>query len=205
MSEDIDIIVVLPGGIKHEETTGRWVSTELVDGFGAPGAKLRIITTGILAKKYPAAKVFAGGGFGFDIPEDTPRNRPTLAKILRDELLEHGITEDRLLLEHNSNTTYQNLQELERMNVISNFKKIAVVTNRYHIERLKTIIEVKFPHWEEHATLLLVAAEDVLIAHEEQRWKEHIDNAYGSDWMARRIEGETRGVEQIRAHTYKFR
>lgn len=207
MGKNTDAIVLLAAGIKQDQA-GRWISTEFSaadNELGAPGGKLRIHAVSILARQNPDAIIVTGGNKGFDVHGGLNVDRPIIAEILRDELLDCGIAEDRLLLDHNSNTTYQNLQELEQMDILSRFENITIVTNRYHLPRLLAIIEEKFPHWKERAKVGLVAAEDVLIAHEEKRWREFIDDAYKSEWMAKRIKMETQGVMQIRSQTYKFR
>ena len=50
----------------------------------------------------------------------------------------------------------------------------------------------------------LVSAEDVLIEHNPEEWKEIIDSAYKSEEMKKRIKQEEEGVSQIIEGTYKL-
>lgn len=203
--ETPDAIVVLAGGIK-QDAFGRWVSTDLTaadDAFGAPGAKLRVIAAAKLAIKYPNAAVVASGGKGFDVPKDAPENRPLLAEILRDELIECGVPAAHIVLETSSNSTYQQLQELERFITKQDWHAITIVTNRYHLPRVQTVVDVKFSKLV--GVIELVSAEDILIEADPARWEDAIEEAYGSTLMAERVEREKKGVVQIKDGTYQFR
>lgn len=200
-----DAIVVLAGGIK-QDTSGRWISTDLSaedDKLGAPGGKLRVLATAVLATEYPTAVVIASGGKGADISKDVPENRPSLAKILCDELLESGVSRDRIMLEEKSNTTYQQLQGLEDLIQKQGWQSVMIITNRYHLTRLRVMIDMKFPQLV--AFTELISAEDILLRADEMRWKTVLTEAYESAFMAERAAKEEKGVLQIRNGTYQFR
>ena len=194
-----DAIAVFAGGIK-QDAHGRWVSTDLTeedDKLGAPGGKLRIHAATVLATAYPASIVVLCGGKGYDVPKDIPEDRPLCAEILRDELIECGIPESRLMLEKNSNTTFQQLQELEKLIQKREWKRVMIITNRYNLPRLRIAIEKKFSQLAGVAEP--VSAEEVLIEDNTVRWKKMIDEAYDSAFMAERIAKEERGASQTRA------
>lgn len=200
-----DAIVVLAGGIK-QDTSGRWISTDLSaedDKLGAPGGKLRVLATAVLATEYPTAVVITSGGKGADISKDVPENRPSLAKILCDELLESGVSRDRIMLEEKSNTTYQQLQELKVLIKEQEWQSVMIITNNYHVARLGVIMEMRFPQLV--AFTELISAEDVLINSDSARWKIVLTEAYESAFMAERAAKEEKGVLQIRNGTYQFR
>ncbi len=202
---ETDVIIVLSGGIKQDASL-RWVSTDLSaadNELGALGGKLRVFAATTLATKYPAASVIASGGKGFDMPKNAPADRPLLAEILRDELIEYGVPISRIALEKNSNTTYQALQELEKMITERSWHNGMIITNRYHLPRLRAMIETKFPALVHVATL--VSAEDVLIEADSAKWKSVIAEAYASPFMAGRMAKEEQGVLQIKNDTYQFR
>lgn len=207
MQNDVDAILVLPAGIK-QDSSGRWVSTDLTpedDAHGAPGGKLRIHAASILAALHPRAVIITGGGKGFDVDARISNERPLLAEILRDELLEVGIPLERMQLDWNSQTTYQGLQELDNIIQKSIMRRIVVVTNRYHLGRVHAMIETKFSHILPRVMLEFVGAEDVLVVHNEARWRSHIEKAYLSEFMKKRIAMEEEGATQIRLGTYRFR
>lgn len=202
-----DHIVLLAAGIK-QDAGGRWVSTNLTEEdnmHGAPGGTLRIDAATVLLRNNPSAIIMTGGARGFDVREGVTSDRPPLAEILRDELLECGIADERIILERNSNTTYQELQEIERFAAELGLERLVILTSRWHIPRLCAMIEVKFSNFRRSVTLEIVAAEEVLIAENEKKWRTFIDDAYCSQWMVDRIRKEQDGIRQIHAGTYTFR
>lgn len=197
-------IVVLAGGIK-QDALGRWGSTDLSaedDKLGAPGGKLRVLATAVLATEYPATTVVASGGVGYDVPKDAPDGRPLLCEILCNELIEVGVPKEHIDLENKSNTTYQQLQQLTAFIKKYDGNKTMVISNRWHLPRIEAILEVKFPVLKK--LVELVSAEDVLIESDQIRWKPMIDKEYSSAYLMARIDREKQGIEQIKKGTYKF-
>jgi uncharacterized SAM-binding protein YcdF (DUF218 family) len=199
-----DAIIVLAGGIK-QDSSGRWLSTDLTvedNKLGAPGAKLRVFAAVVLGNHHPAAPVITSGGKGADVPKGTPEDRPLIAEILRDELIASGMPANRIILEGNSNTTYQQLQELEKMLAQWGWQKVIAITNRFHLSRLRAMIEAKFPSLV--GAMELVSAEDILIGADPSQWESVLAEAYASAFMAERIAREERAVAQIKDGTYQF-
>ena len=199
-----DAIVVLSGGIK--QIAGRWVSTDLTDNDdtqGAPGASLRVAAATILSKRYPSARIIASGGAGYDVPEDAPKNRPFLCEILKAELIAADVPDERIEIESASNTTYQQLQQLEILIRHRSFRSVVIVSSRWHLPRIETMLTIKFPAL--RASVRLVSAEEVLIEADQARWGPAIAKAYASAFMAERMANENRGISQIKNGTYQFR
>jgi hypothetical protein len=204
---DLDAIVVLPAGIK-QAPSGRWVSTDLTeedDLLGAPGGKLRVDATAILARLLPATKIITGGARGFDLDRNPSASRPMLAEVLRNELLEAGISEARILLEWSSNSTFQELQQLEQIIGHHGITRIAIITNRWHLARLKAMLDVKFEGLRKRAAVFLVAAENILIEHDPARWRAFIRKAYQSGFIQERLRQERQGIAHIYLGQYRFR
>lgn len=200
-----DAIVILAAGIK-QNTIGRWASTDLTEAdnkLGAPGGILRVRAAAVLSNRYPSAAVIASGGKGFDVPKDAPDHRPLLCEILRDELLDAGVPPGRIVLEKQSNTTYQQLSALAALVGEHGWTYVAVVTNCWHLQRVYAIIRSKLHGLAD--SVEVVSAEEVLIAHNKEEWESSIAQAYASGWLARRIESEDNGVRQIKEGTYEFK
>ena len=198
-------IVVLAASIK-QDASDRWVSTGLTqadDTLGAPGGTLRVCTAAVLAKRYPGAVIIAMGGKGYDVPRSYSKDRPLLCEILWQELRGAGIPAERILLERESGTTYQQLRALSALMGKHGWIHVAVVTNRWHIPRTHAIIESKFPELE--SIITFVSAEDVLIADNSDEWESGIVQAYKSEWLARRMLKEEQGIRQIMDGTYDFK
>lgn len=197
-------IVVLAGGIK-QDTSGHWESTSLTAGDSAqsaPGGKLRVLAGAVLAGQYPEAIVIASGGKGYDVPNDAPKDRPFLAEILRDELVESGVPKSRIVLETNSHTTYQQLQQLELLVQQQALHKVVIVSSRWHLPRIETMLAMKFS--ELRTSVELVSAEEILLEADPMRWGAVIAGAYSSAFMTERIVKEDRGIAQIKNGTYDF-
>lgn len=206
MTESLNAIILLPAGIK-QRSSGKWVSTDLSaadNEFGAPGGKLRVLAAALLLKECPHSFIITGGGKGYDVPLGTSDDRPLLAEILRDELVAEGITLDRINLEWVSNSTYQELVEVERMVKELGVNKLTFVTSRYSIPRLQLILEYKFSNLCKQYDFNFVSAEDVLIKTNPRVWEKKITEAYCSEYLKKRIAREQRGVDQIRKGTYRF-
>ncbi len=198
---------LLAGGIK-QDAQGRWVSTSLTAedaAQSAPGGKLRIFAAALLMKENPDSILITGGAKGFDVQEGTTDDRPHLADILRDELLECGVPEDRIVLERISNTTFQELQELKSIVFEYKIKHLSMITNHWHVPRLSAMIDTKFPDLKKLASIEIIAAEDVLIAHDQKRWQRDIQDAYNAEFMRERMKRENQGIAQIQNGTYRYR
>ena len=207
MNKRFDYIHLLCGGIKQDKS-GMWVSTDLSEEdtrFGAPGGKLRVLASALLIGRYPDVMIFTGGGKGFGVPVGMTEERPLIADILRDELLEDGVPIERIILERESSDSYQELQELKKFADQYEGKTVAIMTNRYHLPRIWAMLQMKFPALHQNATIAFLVAEDVLIAEDAARWQTLIDDAYASEWMRKIIEAEENGRQQILDGTYNFR
>lgn len=78
-------------------------------------------------QKYPSVKAIVTGGQGAD--EDR-----TEASVMADYLIEHGIAEDRVLLEDQSTTTYENLLFAKKL-LPENTTSITIISNDFHLKR----------------------------------------------------------------------
>ncbi len=200
-----DAIAILSSGIK-QTSAGRWQSLSLTEEdnmLGAPGGTLRVRAATVLANRYPRAAIVATGGKGRDIPANYPENRPLLCEILEQELREAGIPPERIILERESCTTYQQLRALSALMGERGWTNMAVVTNRWHTPRARMMLGSKFPEFK--STIMLVSAEEVLIANNPEEWESIIARAYASEWLARRILKEERGIRDMREGTYDFK
>lgn len=78
-------------------------------------------------QKYSTVKAIVTGGQGAD--EDR-----TEASVMADYLIEHGIAEDRVLLEDQSTTTYENLLFAKKL-LPENTTSITIISNDFHLKR----------------------------------------------------------------------
>lgn len=203
----IDALILLGAGIK-KNTSGRWVSTELSredNMLYAPGGIVRVEAVALLTQQYSKIPLVISGGMGCDASKDAEQDRPMISEIVRDELIALGFTPQQIILETISNNTYQQLHEIEKLCKKNQWKRIMVVTNRYHTARVQAMLTYKFSSFTSNTDIALCSAEDIVIQKNREKWEAFIIKEYESDYMKERIDRENQGVRQIKNGTYTFR
>ena len=211
MPENLNLIVILGGGLKKDENG--WRTTrydEQGDNFGVQGDRLRVDAAHEMYKDFIKNKsdflLLASGGRGQlrNIPDS-----PSVASVIKKELLEMGIPEEKILMEENSNNTYQQLQQLIPIIQNLHLENCLILSNSWHLPRIKVMIEYGpgldfLKEMLVAGNLSLISAEQVLIDSDPSQWKEMIDIVLGSQAMRERIKKEKQGVAQIKSGLYKF-
>ena len=196
-----NVVAVLAGSVKKQGA--KWVSTALTEGddeYGAPGQSLRVEAAALLAHKYPHALLVPSGGRGYESHDMT---QPLLSEVMRDELLERGIRKQRIVLEKSSNSTFQQLEAIQKMLIDRTWKQVLIVTNRWHVPRVEAMLVTRFSDMAD--AVKVVAAEEILIENSPEKWKSAIDKAYRSEFLKRRITHEEEGIRRIRDGSYHYR
>lgn len=85
------------------------------------------------AMKYPHVKLILSGGQG-------PDEEITEAEAMKRYLLESGIEEERLLLEPESTSTYENIHFSLEL-IPESIKGVTIITSDYHLARARKITE----------------------------------------------------------------
>jgi len=85
------------------------------------------------AEKYPEVIFILSGGQGRD--EDVSE-----AEAMRGYLVEHGIDENRLMLESASTSTYENILHSKKL-LPSGIESVTIITSDYHLARARFIAE----------------------------------------------------------------
>mgnify|MGYP001561094440 CR=1 FL=1 len=194
-------VAILAGSVKKQGA--KWVSTTLTeedDEYGAPGQLLRVEAAVVLARRYPNAVIVPSGGRGYESYDMT---QPLLSEVIRDELLEHGIIEPRTFLEKGSNSTFQQLEAIQKMLVDRKWRQVLIVTNHWHIPRVEAMLATRFSDMAD--AVKVIAAEEILIEDSPEKWKSSIDEAYRSEFLKRRITHEEEGIRRIRDGSYHYR
>ncbi|MBI4087893.1 YdcF family protein [Candidatus Kaiserbacteria bacterium] len=196
-----DAIAILAGSVRR--SGDRWVSTGLTeedDTYGVPGQSLRVAAAVFLAQKYPNALLIPSGGVGYDNRDAV---QPALSEVMRDELVAGGVDASRILVEKGSNSTFQQLTEIGKLAGEQDWRRVLLVTNRWHIPRVAAMLAAKFSALERVAAT--IAAEDILMGNESEVWGPVIEAANQSEFLRRRIAREDEGVRQIQNGTYHYR
>lgn len=196
-------IYILGGGLVKEK--GKWRTMRIGEGYGggAMADRLRIDASYEFYKKNPEFFLVASGGHG--IYKDI-LGAPNVCEVLKDELIELGVKEDKILLETNSNNTWQQLKRLKQIIKDNEFSEVNILSNKYHIPRIRAMIEKDAELFKmlNSLKIKLCSAEEILIESNPKIWKEKIDILYNTQDMKNRIVSEEHGVQDIEAGKYKL-
>jgi len=199
-----DYIYILGGGMVKDKE--KWRTMRLDEGtkLGALGDRLRVEATYVLYKNNPELLFLSSGSKGMykDI-----QNAPTGAELIKTELIELGIPKNKIFKEDKSVNTWQQLQKLKEVINKENLSHAYILSNRYHLPRIKTMIEKdnKLNILLEQGKIELISAEEILIESDPDKWKEKIDKAYAHEQMKKRISMEEKGVKDINSGKYKLK
>ena len=199
-------IAVLGGALVKDRRTGTWRTSTLQDKgdkFGVQNDRLRVIAASYLAKKYPNDVIIVSGGKGQlkNVPQ-----APTLAHVIKHELMRQGIAEGRIIEEDKSGTTYEQLLELKNIMTKLELKKVKIVSNQWHLPRIRAIIihRSELNKMSKISHLALIPAEKILLQINRKKWQPIIKEAHSSARMKTRIRLEQKGIRDIKAGSYKF-
>lgn len=198
-----EAIILIGGGLKEENGLWRTTNFEEGDNFGAMGDRLRVEAVAVLSNKNLEARVFVLGGKGQN--KDNPI-APTVASVNASELQTLGVSPDRIILEENSNNTWQQLKELGDIleKEKENFSQVYLVSNKWQIPRIKVMSEKNgsIRHHKALEKIQFLNAEDILIEEDKEKWEALIEEAYATEGMEKRISLENKGIEDIRTGKY---
>ncbi len=210
MKQSLVVVVILGGGLKRDASGWRTTNFDEGDNFGSLGDRLRVVAGQILYKDFrnqnKDALVVVSGGRGQ--LRNAP-DAPTVASILKKELMDLGVPESIILVEENSNNTFEQLIELNKMIKARGWQNLAIVSNEYHLPRIGAMIG-HGPGLETlkalsvNGKIFLVSAEEKLLDNDRERWQKLIEGAYKTKGMRERISLEKQGVKQIKSGVYKF-
>lgn len=188
-------LVVLSGWAKKNKK-GVWKTS------GPSGVKLRVTAAKCLWDKDRDLFIIASGKKGDLI---NIIDRP-LAEIIAQELVGLGVCKEKIIKEPNSDNTYEHLVNLPSLIKKYKFGNILIISNEWHLARIKTMIEFMTPDLKNllsNNKIKLVSAENILIKDDPKRWKPKIHKIRASNAFAVRIKRENRGIQDIINSRYK--
>lgn len=200
-SDSRNVIVVLGGGL-IQESDGTWRVPRLLEGdvHAVTNDGFRVDAAAILAKTYPNAMIIVSGGTGQykDVP-----GAPSVAKVIRELLLDAGVNPLRIITEENSSSTLGQLRNLPPLIEKTGANHVLLVTNEWHVPRVSTFLsEVDSLRAWKAFEVEFVGAEEFLLKMDPDAWMYTIDVARTSESMKKRLELERQGVEAIKAGAY---
>ena len=197
------ILSVLSGDIWNDN--GVWRTNDMdvrygkavraiVDSFRIPAAAARV-----QGFKKGEATVFVQGGLA-------DATYPSLASVMKRELMELGVLEAQIESEEQSQTTYQQLFLLQDRVAKEQSVDVEILSSEWHLPRVQAMLEcvpglaalhARNPH--------CVAAEEILLRADPVQWEKRIKAVRTCQDIRARTALEQEGVAQIRNGTYRFR
>lgn len=198
--------IVVLGAYLVKMDDGSWRTTRYheSDDFGVTGDWYRVLAGSYLFREKNAQHVVVSGGIGQLASKY--QDPPTIASVMKQELVNLGVPEALVIVEEASINTYQQLRNCwSLLTTMCQMQALDIVSNRYHLDRILAMVEtIPVMHRAYRAGLVnVVAAEDVILRHDPSM-EEEIRLAYASEAMKARILLEQQGVHQIKAGTYKL-
>ncbi|HEY9584297.1 MAG TPA: YdcF family protein [Candidatus Paceibacterota bacterium] len=198
-------LVVLGGGLRQDKS-GRWRTTLGEKEMGRHGLlndRLRVVAASALWAENKNLILIASGGKGH-VEGRLPDNL-TLSKVIKEELIELGVPAENIIEENKSGSTYEQLTAVKNMMKSGELSgKISIISNDYHLPRIKAMIEYTKLKDDLSGKTELVGAEDVLMKYKKAEWGDFIDKSKHTPAMIERLNNEKKGVEQIKSGTYKL-
>ena len=207
IKQDKTVIFLMGGGLVNDAGVWRTTNYDEGDNFGVSGDRLRVIAAGLLYKDKPGQLIIASGGKG-QLKNILP-GKITVASVIKDELIKIGIPAKNIIKEEKSGNTYQQLKELNKLLKKRNLKNIIIISNQYHLSRVKTMIKYAGGLRLLKKRLVLSrikmkSAESLVIKYEPRLWRKIINDVYKSEAMKKRIKLERQGIKQIKKGVYRL-
>ena len=192
-------IAVLCGeSIRNSDGTWRTARFTEGDKFGVLGDRMRVLAANYLYQDNPQL-IIALGGKGQRANDKTAL---PASIVIKKELQELGVPKKDIITEKESSSTFTSLKMLKSIIAKFNLKDVILISNKYHLPRIKAMIEVVK---ELHDTnITLIEAEEVVISHD-QKMRREIKLAYKSKAMQKRILLEQQGIRDIYEGQYRFK
>ena len=136
MNPSKKIIVFILGGWAQKGADGAWhmagfeENADEVSGFGG---YLRVLAAKHLLDEHPGYLLVPSGSKG---KFEGVAGVPTMAELMRQEFLNLGVPEEKIVKEEKAGNTYQELQELKKMVADLDAAQAIVVSNPYHFPPL---------------------------------------------------------------------
>lgn len=206
-AKTVNFIVILGGGMVKDKKTGVWRSANYSesDNFGVVGGCLRVVAGALLFKHRPNTLIIAAGGQG---QYKKNKNAPTLASIIKRELITLGVPSSMIIKEEKSGSTYGQLLKLaDYIHQHKKFNQVIIISDSWHLPRIKAMLQFApaLQKLSKSVKIKLTSAEDICLKYDKNKWQKIISTAYNSTAMKQRIALEKKGVKDIKQGKYKFK
>ena len=186
-------IIYILGGLLRKNRDGNYGSDKL--------SYLRILAGyhlySELSNKNKVELIVSGSkGIYRDIP-----GVPPVAKVMKQELIELGVSGKEIKIDKND-FTYNELLWLTKF-ISKGMAETFIISNAYHLPRIKVMINF-IQELKKLKNVKLIPAEKVVIRHN-KKIKSKIEKIYRSSKMKKIIDLEKRGIESLKNGGYEFK
>lgn len=210
-----DVIIILSAGItnKVSKSGERWTSVA----WGTPneldihtGARTRIIAGAEIAKVLPDTPIVTTSFNKNDATE------PTMASVVKQELINRKVDEDRIIEESESFSTITQYIEMLKLAQKFNWDNIAVVINEYYQPRANALwnnlakivddseIQKLWNDFKDrNGQVVFIKSEPILRAMSDKMVK-YLEEVYKTPYYQDTLRNEARGVQAIESGNYKY-
>lgn len=194
-----EAIIILGGGLVRNRNNA-WQTRNYSDNGKSGGERIRVLAGYYLYKRKSNSIIVAAGGRGKKLHEPT---MVTISSIIKSELMKLGIPKQKIIEDNQSASTLEQLKSIEKL--INGCGKIFIISNKYHLPRIKTMIayipELKFLK----NKVRFISGENVVIKYGPPKWRKIISAAYKTDNMKKRIAKEKQGIKDIKNNNYQIK
>jgi len=198
--------IMILGGMLKKTNKGVWRTTrydEKADDIGPTGDRIRVDAADYMFKNNPGLLIIAAGRRG---QLDKIKDVPTISSVIKKELIELNVPENKIIEESKSDNTYQGLQELKKIIKKRRLRRVGIISNEWHLPRIEAMInnDPEMKDLRDKRKIFLVSADKIVLENEPNKWKSIIRTAYKDKGLRKRIALEKAGIQQIKSGLYKF-
>jgi len=209
--EEPDALFPLSGSITQRES-GKWTTLNGSDvsehGLVTVG-RARVVAVTELADIFPEAPIVANSYNRFDPHE------PTMASIVKSELIQRKVDPNRIILEEDSFSTITQFTEMIKMAVQKNWHKITVLTNEYNLPRatmqfdnLDSIVkDAEFQGilqvFKEHDGIVSIIDADTIMRIMSDHFAHYLDDVSQTEPYQETVRKEKQGIEDLKKGEYR--
>lgn len=207
-----DVIFAHSGGMYYDENRGYHRTSsysQLTEHGQATGGRLRVIATASIAEAIPEATIVTNSFNRFD-PEE-----PTMASVVRGELVKRGVKPERIEPEEQSFSTVTQMVEMVKMAVDKDWTKVVAMTNEFHFprmtamfDRLDTIIDDSdfqqtLSQFKQRGIQVRFIPAERILRMVSPHFAHYIDEVSKSEPYAKTVAMEAQGLEDLLAGKYR--
>jgi uncharacterized SAM-binding protein YcdF (DUF218 family) len=201
-----DAVIILGSGIRRAGRGYRPVTYQNHDEFGMVAGEIRVIAAVLLFERDLAGTFVFSTGISERTRAALGPDVPAEALVYSQDFLRRARSAGRpdppVILEDRSVNTYSNLVECIAIIRQHAWERVAMVTARYHVPRVRGLWDVARMNHPVTTSMTFLAAEDVITRYLPGIYDEVIAAAYNSPQGLKRLRNEAQGLQDLKDGHY---